>query len=440
MKRLFEFLERIMGKKPKPIKPTPVPVPTPTPIPDPVPTPIPDPIPEPTPEPIPVPDPVPVPTPTPEPVPEPTPIPSPEPVPTPPPINVLNAPLSITNPVVGIPLVEQWSLQFDGATGPRHNFLNGKWNTKYSEAPKGTGVSGTKPNDPYLASLGFIYNNYGDLWIPFQWNNPGGVVVVADYDFDGAPTLSFWGDKISVLITDCANFNSNVGADVNRNPAGEYHLVNFQIAHCDMNTTRWDLLCKCAFELGPYNRIRNQVQELGFGGGYMVMYFVGINCHHNYITGGGCNAPDGSHIELWQHLVNVPGTGSYTYVEDNMFDFTKDGQPTTKSRAGWTGVISEGGCIIRWCRNIVKGVDVCSRTLAVGGGMGTIIALGDENIRLGTEINDNAMSCSPIYGYTYKHGGGDPLVVPSAKGNRTFRDEASNGLVGPADNVEITKL
>lgn len=462
MKKFLEFLGHIMGKKSHPTKPPrpvptpiptpepiPVPIPDPTPLPEPVPIPVPtpEPVPEPLPEPVPlpipiplpVPDPTPIPQPIPEPVPIPVPTPTPVPVPVPIPVGLPTAPLSVTSPVVGTSRAAQWALQAPGATGPRHGFTNGKWNTTYPEAAKGSGVSGKKPNDPYLASLGFIYNNYGDLWIPFDVYNPRGSIVVANYDFAGAPDLSFWGDGITVLITDCANFNSNVGREINRNLAGANHKVNFQIAYCDMDGTRWDLLCSTTFELGPYNRIRNQAQELGFGGGYLMTFYISINCHHNYITGGGCNAPDGAHIEWWQHLLSVKDTGSYTYVEDNMIDFSVDGQKTSMSPAGWTGVISEGGdSKLKWNRNVVKGIDIVCAHKENTQRMGCIVAYGDDNVLAGMEINDNAMSCSPIFGYTYKHGGG--VLKPPINGNRTFRDADSDiaGTVGPADNIEIT--
>lgn len=362
------------------------------------------------------------------------------------PADIPEAPLSITAPVVGLPLDDQWALQAPGATGPQtgHSATNGRWNTTYSELAVGTGVYPQRPNDPYLQSLGFYYNNYGDLWVPFAWIDPAGTVLLEDYDFDGGPDLSFWGDGASVVISNCENYNVNIGKDINRSSSLS-HTMELQITYCDMDATRWDILCQGTLDLGPYNRIRNQLQELGFGGGYQVNGFIGIKFHHNYLTGGGCGAPDGAHIELWQHILNVAATGSYCWVEDNMMDFSKDGQRTTTSAAAWTGVLSEGGDSgLKFNRNIVKGIDIVNANPANPNRMGTVVAYADENVSspTGFEMNDNAMSKTPVFGYTYKHGGG--VLKPTVSGNRTFRDADSDTAIagyavpGPADNVAIT--
>lgn len=349
------------------------------------------------------------------------------------------APLSVTAPSVGTPRDAQWALQDANATGPRHAYANGKWNTTHLETP---GIYPARPNDPYLRSLGFYYNNYGDLWIPFTWNNPGGSVVIADYDFLGAPNLMAWGDLISITVIDCANFNISTCGDINRNPNFTYTVVKFQITYCDMDKTRWDLMCKCTFELGPYNRVRNTPQEFGFGGGYLQDIYMGINIHHNYITGGGCNPAPGAHIEWLQSLLAVSGTGSYVYVEDNMIDFSKDGQANPAIREGWTGIISCGGDQkVKWNRNICKGMDIVQWLgLHPPGGLGTVVAYSDANVLAGCEILDNCFSYNPSFGPSYHHG--TPNVLrPTQSGNRWFRDADSDTAGVPlvkADNVPLT--
>lgn len=352
------------------------------------------------------------------------------------------APLSITAPIVGTPRTVQWGLQGTGVTGPQHAYTR-TWNTTYPEVATGTGRWPARPNDPYLQSLGMYYNNYGDLWIPFTWNNPGGSVVIADYDFAGtAPTVSAWGAGCRVTFQHCAGFSFSIGQDINRNPTFSPSEAPAQVkfTYCDMNGTRWDLLSPCDFELGPYNRVRNQAQELGFGGGYLCTIHTGINCHHNYITGGGCNPGLNAHIELWQHKFAAMGTDSYCYVQDNMFDFSKDGQKDPSIAEGWTGVISESGdARLKWNRNIVKGMDIVQY---VGGhppgGMGTVVAYDDFNVLAGFEMIDNAFSYNPNYGPTYKHGGG--TLKPIRSGNRWFRD-ADSALAGvplvKADNTVL---
>lgn len=358
------------------------------------------------------------------------------------------APLSVSAPVAGTSRMVQWNLQKTGAAGPRA-FTNGTWNTTYAEAATGSGVSGAAPNDPYLAALGFKYNNFGDLWLNFPSIDPGGTRTVAHYDFDGAPDLIAWGDLASVVITDCANYNITMGRDINRNSALGGHTMALQITYCDMDETRWDMMCACTFELGPYNFIRRQLQELGYGGGVALDYFIGINCHHNLMTGGGVygagSGSDWSHIEWWQQIVPLanPSNGSYSYCTDNMIDFTKDGQATTMSLAAWTALISAGGTGVRlkFSRNIVKGLDIVAAHPANPNRMGPIMGYDDAAVTAGFEFEDNAMSCSPSApgGYTYKHGGGS--LKPATVNNRTFRDADSDtwawAVPGPADNILI---
>jgi hypothetical protein len=328
------------------------------------------------------------------------------------------APASVTAPVVGTPRTAEWALQADGATGVNEAYTNGTWNTTYLELPTGTGVYPGRPVDPYLRSLGYYYNNYGDLWIPFTWIDPGGSRRIENYDFDGAPDLSHWGNGSSVVFDNCAHFNASVGKDINRNPAFAAYQMSFQITRCGMDTTRWDIFCKCTFQLGPYNRISNQPQELGFAGGYQQPYFVGIRIFQNYVTGAGCSPAPGAHIEWLQSILAVNGTGSYCDVEENMVDFSKDGQADPAITAGWTGVISCGGDQgISWKRNIVKGMDIVQ---FLGGhppgGLGTVVAYGDENVlsARGCVIEDNCFSYNPAFGPSYKHGGG--VLKPTQSG------------------------
>jgi hypothetical protein len=353
-----------------------------------------------------------------------------------------SAPASVVSPVVGTSRAAQWALRLPGATGPTAPYSNGKWNTTYPEVAVGSGVPNQPPNDPYLAGLGFLYNNYGDLWIPFTWIDPGGDRTITNYDFAGAPDLAFWGNGSNIIFTNCQNFNAKLGVDINRNPAGAAYLMGLQITYCNMNYTRWDLLCSCTFELGPYNRISNQAQELGFGGGYQQQFFIGINIHHNYITGGGCNPAPSAHIEWLQSICAVLGTGSYVYVEDNMVDVSIDGQQNPAILEGWTGFISCGGQRLKCNRNIWRGADIVQW---IGqhppGGLGTVVAYGDDNVTSpgGVEINDNCFSYNPNFGPSYKHGGG--VLKPTQSGNRWFRDADSDAAGVPlvkADNVALT--
>lgn len=347
-------------------------------------------------------------------------------------------PQSVINPVVGTSRLTQWNYQVPGATGPRNNFPNGKWNTTYPEVPGATWPA--RPVDPYLLGLGFYYDNIGQLWIPFTWIDPGASRTIADYDFAGSPGLSFWGDGSNILFTDCANFSWQVGSNINSNPDPSYRM-DVKSQYCDYNATLWALLCNSVLEMGPLNRIHNQVQTLGFAGGDGYVGLKAVNTHNNYITGGGTNPPPSAHVEWWQHRVQpgLMGTGSYMYLEDNMIDF-KDGQVTEMSGDGWTGVTSQGGDqVLKVNRNIIKRIDIATWG-RISGGMGPIIAYDDANCTAGFEYADNAMSCKQGApgGYSYKHSGG--ILFPTVSGNRTFRDADSDlaGVIGPADNQALT--
>ena len=282
--------------------------------------------------------------------------------------------------------------------------------------------------------------------VPLQteWFEVRGERVGPDYDFLGAPRLATWGAGARITIIDCANFNYLHGSDINRNPTftpGETP-AKVKITYSDMNKTRWDLMAPVDFELGPYNRVSRQAQELGFGGGYLCKMHIGINVHHNSMTGGGCAPAPGAHIEWWQQILAEAGTGSYAYIEDNMIDYSVDGQDDPAITEGWTAAtVSTGGdCAIKFNRNVVKGLDIVQkRGRHPPGGFGCIVAYGDDNVRAGFEFNDNAIAYLPPWpSPTYKHGGG--LLKPTQSGNRWFRDADSDaaGCVGPADNVALT--
>lgn len=359
---------------------------------------------------------------------------------------VPTAPASITSPVVGTELSAVWALQGTGATGPRGAYTNGTWNTTYAEAAVGSGVFGVAPNDPYLRDLGFIYNNIGALVIPLH-SSPGygPDVNIANYNFNGAggraPILTIWGDA-NIVFTDCKDPAYDSSRDYNFNAVtADTHTVQF--TYCELNQTTWSLQCPTTLEFGPYNYVHGQLQNLGTAGGDGTLIRTSVFFHHNYVTGGGVSPPgSGAHVEAWQHIYHADqgGWGQYVYVEDNMWDFSKEFNWLNDE--GWTAIFSEGGdTVIRVRRNVFKGIDISRELHGHGtlGGMGPILTYDALTLGAGVDFTDNAMSCSPDSPGGYCKGDGG-AGRPTMTGNRTFRDadSAAVSAVGPADNLALT--
>lgn len=360
------------------------------------------------------------------------------------------APASVTAPVVGTSLIDVWNLQKTGATGPAS--ITRTWNTTYSEVAAGTGRYPARPNDPYLQGLGYYYNNYGDLWIPSEWIGGPTTVTTANYDFTGAPQIALWGNGYTFVFSHCKGFNYSdpawggivLGADANRGAASSSHTTGLQLTYCELNHAVWALLSSGTtnFE-SSYCRYKNQEQTLGFGGGnFYTAVAVNINFHHNFVTGGGVVANTGSHVEFWQQIAGS-GTG-YCYFNNNMVDFTQDGQSNPANTDGWTGMLSEGGSVaIQFRNNIIKGQDIVNflggHVSPPSGGMGTVVAYGDSNVTAGFDMTNNAICWNQNFGPSYKHGVGQ-VLFPTVSNNRYFVDAASAaaGVTGgPADNTVI---
>lgn len=345
------------------------------------------------------------------------------------------APASITSPVVGTSLIDVWNLQKTGATGPRYAFTNGTWSGSI---------------DAYLTSKGCVAGTYDDIVCVIPDNT---AVVVEKYDFTGAPALVFYGNNITVTLSDDYfptgavwyvgedPLSVVINADANRNLQAT-QVVNAVIQYCDFNVSTISIGGSTTDIELHHNRIRGQKQAFAFGGGEGVTHKVGINFHHNFVTGVGVNSPTDAHIEMWQHILGVSGSGSYAYLDSNVFSYV-DGQATTTSNAGWTGDVSEGGeAELRITNNIRRGVIYANTNSSIPNRIGAFIAYHDSNVTAGFTFENNAIEGGNISGtgpvYTYKHQAGETLK-PTPSGNRTFRDSLSDGIPGyPNDNVEIT--
>ena len=311
------------------------------------------------------------------------------------------APASVNAPVSGTDLTAVWNLQSSG-TGPRTGPTHGTWAGSI---------------DSYLTGKGFVVgNDNGATWVDIG----SATVTISNYRFISCPRIQYRGTG-TINFVDCDFDFTDTGAisgprDVNGTPTGQTIAANF--SYCRFNvTTTWHDTGTANFD---HCRWSNQVQII-WGGNATILV------QDSYITGGGCNPPAGSHVELIQYNST---TGTFT-VQRCMFNFI-DGQASLGvpggGNYGWTGVFtcpSTGTMDLEDC--IFEGIteidDNPSNPDRIGG---TIWYNAGATIAINNCVLESAQGAPG--GYT-GHAGGGPATVTNS-GNRTF---ATNTALVTAD-------
>lgn len=303
-----------------------------------------------------------------------------------------SAPASVATPVVGTDLTAVWNLKYSG-TGPRSGPTNGTY-------------AGSL--DAYLIGKGFIIgNDNGALWL----NIGSSTVTVTNYNFLNCPRIQVRGTG-TVNFVDCtlANVeNPDAGfrapININGGPTGENITVNF--TYCDMNITTF--YSDTGTWTWDHCRFRNQKQMIwGSAGAEMLC----VDC---YVTGGGCNPPTNSHVELIQYNASVASGLKFKWLRV-MCNFT-DGQATISPwGSGWTAVFTSPlGGMIELADSIITGVIAMNANPLFPTGM---VAYG-VTYNFGNLLISNCVLDIAQYGYT--SGNGTPLTQ---SGNRTFANVA----------------
>lgn len=309
-------------------------------------------------------------------------------VPTPPP--------SIITPSAGTSLILPWSLQGAGATGPRTAFTNGTWSGSI---------------DAYLSSKGFVISNAGYLW------KPSGTLALGQYNFQGAPPLAVGPDVLAV-IDDCYFPTNGVAGPMDTN--GNITTSNpcdITLNFCDFNSTVWNM------QRGSirHNRclVRNQVDILGFCGGFAhapVTYWEYLNCD---IPGIGCNPPSlptPAHVEAVQDGPTAPGS---SFLMSGNIIRLANGQATLPDwGSGYTAltVSSVGDLSGVFEDNVVMNVEAVNANVLHPNAIGCIIAY--DNSWTNITIRNNAWE-SGVFGYTKSQTGGSNRLIDGG-GNRDF--------------------
>ncbi len=293
------------------------------------------------------------------------------PVPTPPP--------SVSSPVVGTTLVYVWNLQATDATGPRFAYTNGTW-------PGGTGTFPTQPSSVYLAGLRDVgnnpcvyFDNSGNIII---WCAADTTLVIQKFDFDGAPPIRTFGDRLNITFSDCyfgPTTSVEAQKDVNSNTVWD-KTVTLTITYCDFNVAAILLSGTNTFEQ-HHCKMRNQAQVLWTVGNDMSAFpgaVIRMNVHHNYLTGGGVNAP-GSHIEMVQFSPDGTAAAGQELTFDSNMVWLKDGQANINN-GSWTGYFAVGNIIVQISNSIWKGIPeinaVTQKPEAPDGIFGSILNYG----------------------------------------------------------------
>lgn len=323
------------------------------------------------------------------------------------------APASVTAPSAGTSLINTWNLQRTGAVGPRGSFANGAWNGE----PAGTVFE--PPAQPYLASKGFVWNNFGDLWRPGADNEE---VALSDYDHSGGPTLVPSGNNNTLALTDVKGVSIECNLNVNRNPIANESMT-LTLDWCDQDggiirPTKQTVLIqrRC--------RMRNQVNVL-WSIGNAIDFQLKMLVQFCLLTGGGVNAPSPAHLEAAQFSPDsAPPAGCEFFIEDTMIRLS-DGQ-ATNANGSWTGWGSIGEVKTRFRNVIAKGIPEVNANPLTPDIFGSLLGFQDATITAseadGGQIFENCAWDEGTQSFCHNHQTGGTLKPTTSVGNRTFSD------------------
>jgi len=308
-------------------------------------------------------------------------------------------PASVSSPVVGTDLTAVWNLQFSG-TGPRTAASNGTWPGHI---------------DAYLTGKSVAPGNDGALFIDAGTTT----INIANYAFTAAPQLHLYGSTSSpcaVNFTDCIVPADGVTlpTDINGGINLTTGILASTFSYCDLNLSTFyqgtgDLSWK-------HCRFRNQVQGLGDSGLPSTTGVANLLYEDCYITGGGCNPPHLSHVELT--LMQRPN-GFFT-VRRCLINVSVDGQTLTPAwGSGWTAFFNVGNLPVEFIDCIMIGAPAVNANPANPNVIGALISYG-------TGANVTITNCvmePGFFGYTH-NGSGTANRPIDGGGNRSFANVA----------------
>lgn len=311
-------------------------------------------------------------------------------------------PASVNAPVSGTDLTAVWNLQFSG-TGPRTSFTNGTW-------------SGSL--DAYLTSKGFVIGNDNGC---LNVNCGSSTVTVDNYNFLQSPRIQAYGTG-KIIFTDCG-FNDvdsalNGGFSSPRDPNGSPTGQNFQAEFWYCNWNIGGSYCDTGSHKHYFNRWSNQVQQIwGSTNGSVLI-------EDSYCTGGGCNPPAGSHVELIQFNSLTPQTFTTRRCIYNFIDGQASLGVPGGGNYGWTGVFTTpgtGDVLLEDC--IIIGLTEIDSNPANPARMGCTVQYGTNPP--GTVTLTNCVLQQATFGYTL-NGTAAPgnTYRPAVSNNRTYANVA----------------